>query len=329
MRELLSNRIQLFIRNREIMKKNFKLEYSMIHYLCSYIYTENNKILDPDKIKEAKKIINKNTGIFSYFKGVAKLAESTKLSLKNDMEGEFLEVLKTYKLLKKEFRSSEYLPSVACFISENRHTLDVENLIKKSAEVYKLMKSNHPFLTSSEDVMLATLLAMTKENIDETINSMEYAYKKLKKHFISSNSVQSVSHVLTLTDGDIDLKINKLLNIFNKLRENNLKYGKTNELTILAILALSEKTVDEIARDIVDIFNVLKKEKLVGFFSATKAQGLMFAALLLIIDYTKESNQNAFKEIAVKSVISIIIEEIALMSTVAITSAAAASSASS
>ena len=55
----------------------------------------------------------------------------------------------------------------------------------------------------------------------------------------------------------------------------------------------------------------------------------MFAALLLIIDYTKESNQNAFKEIAVKSVISIIIEEIALMSTVAITSAAAASSASS
>lgn len=55
MRELLSNRIQLFIRNREIMKKNFKLEYSMIHYLCSYIYTENNKILDPDKIKEAKR----------------------------------------------------------------------------------------------------------------------------------------------------------------------------------------------------------------------------------------------------------------------------------
>ncbi|MBU5454450.1 DUF4003 family protein [Caproiciproducens sp. MSJ-32] len=42
---------------------------------------------------------------------------------------------------------------------------------------------------------------------------MEYAYKKLKKHFISSNSVQSVSHVLTLTEGDIDLKINKLLNI--------------------------------------------------------------------------------------------------------------------
>ena len=44
-----------------------------------------------------------------------------------------------------------------------------------------------------------------------------------------------------------------------------------------------------------------------------KSSGLMFAALLLIIDYTKESNQNAFKEIAVKSVISIIIEEIALI----------------
>lgn len=60
-------------------------------------------------------------------------------------------MLKIYDILRNEFHSSPYLPLSAFVISYISETDDYENVVKKSKDIYKKMKNEHPFLTSSED----------------------------------------------------------------------------------------------------------------------------------------------------------------------------------
>lgn len=57
MDQLLERRCELFVKNRVIMKENFKLDNSMMHPLCAAVYTEKGLEIDVQKIKMSKEII--------------------------------------------------------------------------------------------------------------------------------------------------------------------------------------------------------------------------------------------------------------------------------
>ncbi len=76
----LKQRCDLFVKNRDIMKSNFKCDNSMLFPLCASLYAEKGLEIDPNKIKASKEIIKNNTGIFSNFKSTQLLALATMLS---------------------------------------------------------------------------------------------------------------------------------------------------------------------------------------------------------------------------------------------------------
>lgn len=318
MRQSLLDICELFIRNKDIMKKNLKFEHEGIHYTGALMYTEKNQIIDFDKIQKAKDIIKDNTKMFSSFRGVGYILGSTRISLSAYPESKFKETLRVYDLLKKEFSGSEYLSSVAYFIAEAEETnlLNVEELIKRSKEVYTKMKKNHPFLTSSEDISLAVLIAMNTENIDETIKDMESYYNKLKDRFYIGNPLQSLSHVLSLNRENVEERALKLVNIYDKLKAKKLKYGTNHELPLLGILSLSDQSVDNITEDIEEVYNKFKEVGIVKTFGLGRTEGLMYASLLVAIDYYKKESGSSFKEIAINNIITTIIEEIMLMTAI-------------
>ncbi|WP_300382431.1 DUF4003 family protein [Clostridium sp.] len=328
MRQSLLDIVNLFIRNKEIMKKNFKFEHTGIHYTGSLIYTEKNQSVDFDRIKDAKDIIKNNTNMFSNFRGVGYTLGAIRLSLSTYPENRFKETLKAYELLKKEFSSSEYLSLIAYFIAEAEETslLNVEDLIKRAKEVYTKMKKNHPFLTSSDDISLAVLISMNTGNIVETIKDMEIYYNKLKDKFSIGNPLQSLSHVLSLNRSNIEERALKVVNIYDNLKERKLKYGRNYELPLLGILALCNESVENITEDIEEVYNKFKEVGVVKTFGLSKTQGLMYASLLVAIDYYKKDSDSSFKEIAINNIITIIIQEI--MVTAAMTATIVATSTS-
>ena len=317
MRQSLLDIFNLFIRNREIMKKNFKFEHQGIHYMGAVIYTEKNQSIDFDRIQKAKNIIKDNTSMFSTFRGIGYTLGAIRLSLSSYPESKFKETLRIYELLKNEFSTSDYLVSVAYFLADAEETelLNLEDLIKRSKEVYVKMRKNHPFLTSSEDISLAVLIAMNQENIDESIEDMERYYNKLRERFSIGNPLQSLSHVLSLNKVNIEERYSKVINIYDDLRSKNLKYGKNHELPLLGILALSDKSVESITEDIEEVYNKFKEVGVVKTFGLGRTEGLMYASLLVAIDYYKKDSGSAFKEIAINNIITIIIEEIMVMTT--------------
>lgn len=328
MEQELEQRCGLFVKNRDIMKENFKWDNSMLYPLCAAIYAEKGLEIDVQKIKMSKEIIKNNTGIFSSFKGIPFLALSVILSLEENKERKFDEVLKIYDMLKKEFHASEYLPLSAFIISNMINESEYDRVIQKSKNIYVKMKNEHPFLTSSEDCGFAVLTAISDISEDGAINEMEECYEILHKKFSASNALQTLSHTLALGEEAAEEKCRKTIQIFEKLDEKNCRFGKGMELAVLGMLSLTTNNIDKAVNDIADINEYLLSCKGFGAFGTGKSQRIMYAALLVAQEYKKQHFENEISMAAINSITSIIIaQHIAMMA--AISAGAAASAAAS
>lgn len=157
MSDLLKQRTDLFVQNRDIIKSNFKWDNSMLFPLCASLYTEQNLLVDVHKIKAAKNILKNNVGLFSNFRGTVSLVYETMLSLEEYADKIMKNALKAYTSLKREFWSSQYLPLSAFVMAKTVETFDYDKISRKAKHIYQMMKNKHPFLTSVEDVVFGEL----------------------------------------------------------------------------------------------------------------------------------------------------------------------------
>lgn len=73
MRNELLTACQRFISNRDAFKEADKYDHLIIYPVCAGIVQPKNRLVTPDEIKECKKMLKKNTGVFSYFRGTVRL----------------------------------------------------------------------------------------------------------------------------------------------------------------------------------------------------------------------------------------------------------------
>jgi len=62
MTESLLRNCELFVKNRDILKVNFKWDSSQMHPLCASLCAERDIEADHEKIRACKEIIKENTG---------------------------------------------------------------------------------------------------------------------------------------------------------------------------------------------------------------------------------------------------------------------------
>ena len=72
MNEQLQEKCQLFIQNKEALKKQFKWDSSYVIPACSMLYTEHNNTVNNEKIAQCNNILKKRTGAFSNLRGIVK-----------------------------------------------------------------------------------------------------------------------------------------------------------------------------------------------------------------------------------------------------------------
>lgn len=321
--ELLQQRCELFITNRDTIKKTFKNKDEAVYAACAAIYTSRGMQADGSELKKCKKLIEESKGIFSSFRGSMLLASASLLAV-SDRPRELLEqVLDIYDRLKKYFTGTEYLVQAAFTIAEYAYGADIDDICKRAKGLYKKMKREHPFLTGSEDSVFAISLAMSERDDKDLINDMEACYKIIKPEF-SNNYVQTVSHVLALEDGESERKSSKFLGLYDGLKTAGKKYGKTYELSVLAALSASGVSNDRIVADLLYTDDFLDDQKgYGGLFGTSKKTRLMHAALIVSGVYGSRGSQIA----AIASAAAIIAAEQAMMaaiiaSTVAVNTAA-------
>lgn len=328
MKAELQKRCEMFVTNRDTIKAEFGWESAYIYPLCAGLFTAKNAIADGQALRECHKLLKQNTGLFSNFRGVSKMALVTSLALSKNPQQRMDQLLSVYDKLKQLFWGSEYLVIAASAIIDLAEPSQYDAIVERTRVVYNHMKQAHPLLTSGEDSAFAALLALSGLDNGQIGDEMERCYAILKHEFWSSNAVQSLSHVLALGSDLTETKCDRVTQLYRSLKERGCKYGTGYELPTLGALALTGANNDLLTQDMIDVDDYLKTQKGFGAFGIGAKQRLMYAGMLVMCDMVPAAQ--TMKVAALNGVVALVIaQQAAICAAIAASSAAAASSSSS
>ncbi|MBQ9109819.1 MAG: DUF4003 family protein [Oscillospiraceae bacterium] len=302
MNEQLMNECRKYLACKEALTDVFKFEMDSMVAVCAATACSKGMAVDADKIKACEKILKKNTGIFSGFHGNVSLPVIMMLAGADDPEEKIKQATDFHKVLKKYFTDSEQLAYSAAVLTDMTTPERLEEIAERGKRIYQLMKKEHRFLTGSEDVVFAILLAFSEKTDEAMIEEMEECYRILKERRFYEDAIQSISHIFTLAQGTAEEKCSRLTALFDALTAAGKKYSKDHELAVLAALSLSDTPVEELAAEIIAVNDELAQQKgYKGIFGTNKQTTLMHA-VMIVSNYHKET-QNV-NDAAMMSVIT-------------------------
>ncbi len=276
-----------YLENRNIIKETYKLENAYMISVAASIASGKKMILTKEKLKEAQALVDSKTGIFSSFRGNVKLAVVAMLATSDNAELFMSRITDIYNKAKAEWSGSEFLVAASAVLATMLPDEKIDDAIARGKRLYKLMRKEHPMLTSSEDAVYACLLGMSEKSDEDIIAETEKCYSLIKKSINpSDNALQTLSHVITISNGNCEAKCDRLADIYNKLRAKKRKYSKYYEISVLGALATStDKDEDELVSDMLEIDAFLATQKGYGVLSVDKKTRLMHAGMLLMNVY--------------------------------------------
>lgn len=333
MRPELQELCNLFIRNRDVVKDNFFWESSNFYSIAASIFTDKRIHVREDRLSLCKSIIERETGFLSSFRDYAKLSVISMMAVDNHPEQRLRKGLNVYEKLKDYFWGSSYLPIAAMIIADMVEPERYVELAARTRNIYELMKSQHPFLTSSEDSVFAAMLALSPLTDEQVVEETERCYNLLKPEFFSGDAVQSLSHVLALCDGTAEEKCKKTMDLYNTLKECGYKYGTGHELATLGVLAMLPVNRVTLVNEFAEVDAFLEAQKGYGFWgSITKRERYMHVAMLITSSYMDDCTNEGMtmSTAAISSTISLVAaQQAAICAAIAASSAAASANANS
>lgn len=309
-----------FIENRDIIKKAIKMESSYIYPVAANVFCAAGVKADGEKLKECKKIIKKNAGFASYLKGNVMTVFAAKLCVSPDPEAQFKKVMDIYGILKDHFKRSEYLALLATLLAEKTTIEEAERIAARGRALYNMMKKEHPILTSSEDNVMAGFMALSEKNDKQLIDDAESCYDLLRKEFSDKNAMQTVSHILAMTDGAPEEKVDRIVRMYDMFKKSGHKFGKHEELPMLAAISVIEADEKELVDTAVEIDDLLSEQKGYGALSLSKKIRLMHAAMLTADLYN--DCDNALAAVSASAIAIIAANEAAMCAVIAVSATA-------
>ncbi len=296
------------------------MESSYIYPVAANVFCAAGVKADGEKLKECKKIIKKNAGFASYLKGNVMTVFAAKLCVSPDPEAQLKKVMDIYGILKDHFKRSEYLALLATLLAEKTTIEEAERIAVRGRALYNMMKKEHPILTSSEDNVMAGFMALSEKNDKQLIDDAESCYDLLRKEFSDKNAMQTVSHILAITDGAPEEKVDRIVRMYDMFKKSGHKFGKHEELPMLAAISVIEADEKELVDTAVEIDDLLSEQKGYGALSLSKKIRLMHAAMLTADLYN--DCDNALAAVSASAIAIIAANEAAMCAVIAVSATA-------
>ena len=168
-----------FIENRDVFKSIYKMESAYLYPVCAAIFASGEKTVDAQTIRACGDLLKKKVSSFSSFRGTSRIVMISMLASDSDPEARLDGALNAYTSLKKHFFAGNYLPLAAMILSGELPENEFDGISERTREIYDLMRSEHPFLTSGEDCVFAMLLALSGQRPGDIVTEVERCYRIL------------------------------------------------------------------------------------------------------------------------------------------------------
>ncbi len=323
----LSNTVNLFTENSAAVKSRLKWQHSMLQRIAALLYSSEGRAVDCDAIEACMRLIKQQTGVFSAFRGYAKLNIAALLSLADTPEQVFADTLSVYALLKAaRFAAGDYLAFAAYQIARQVPPERHAETVDRTRAFYDSMKAEHRLLTGQDDYIFSAMLGISTLDVYMSTARMERIYEELKPVFSSRNEVQSLAQVLTLCADETALY--RVIQLHDELKSRRLNYNRAYALSTLGVLALVSEDAPRIAQAVAETYAFLRTQKGFGSFSVTKLERMLLSASLVAFSCLRDGTEGVLGAVLANSITNILIAQQVAVAAAA-GSAAAASSASS
>lgn len=290
MNQALIDRCDLLVKNNETLNSAFLLQMNILNLAGASLFTCENMTAEKESLKNCHKILKSKTNIFSTFRGHAQVPLLCKMNLSENPEVYFEQVEKVYDMfMKNHILADEYKVLAAMTVVDHVEENEYQSLVDRTNEIYRRMKENHKFLTSHEDIPVATILALSKKDIDELIQDMEECYEILRGEFFDNDAVQSLTHVLALYDTKPQEKCGRVLTLFKALKKAGHKFGSGHELACLGTVAALSLSDEQIVQEISYMDDYLHEFKGFGNLALGSKERRLYAAQMVLCEYGKDS----------------------------------------
>lgn len=311
MNKELLEKCQLFVENKNALDKGFVWDGATIMPVCAMLYAQNNQKVDVEKMKGCRKLLKGKVGVFSGLRSYGEMVLLSKMALSENPTDYLEKTLQAYSLFKKYKLSEDAFTAIAAMLLVEHVDMTRWELTLEGAQrIYTRMKKDHPFLTGTEDVSFAILMAMSDLPEEWMMQEMEACYKVLHKRFGATDGLQSLSHVLAMNREETAKKCDAVLELDAAFKDKKRRFD-SNGIVMYASLYMMQMNQEEMLDTIIEVDTYLKQQKGFGVFGVDSYQRLMYATTLVMNQY--ERNENSMQMSMLNNVIATIIAEYTAM----------------
>ncbi len=279
----IARRTEQFIENRRRIEKIFRMSAPQTDCLCALLLGLDDRDADLDSIRRGKKILKRNTGMFSSFRGLGMAPAAIKIGEYEDGELRLNFAKDNLRKLKAAgFAPTDYLCPAAFLMAKSHDRADT--VAQKAHEHYLEMRHAHRILTGGEDVMFAVLFAMYDADKTALAVKADAAMELLSRRFGRTNAAQMASFAIALSDQPAESLAIETERLYDAVRTAGERNREMLDLPLLAYLASLEVPTKETAELIAELSAYLREKKGFSPMRIGRSQRLFYAAALAAID---------------------------------------------
>ena len=291
MTELIRQRCELLEKNRAVIRRSFLLEKELMSVAAGLIFTSEGKEADIEKLKECRKLLKKNSRPLSNLRDIVELALLSKMALSPSPEQYLTDFLAVYKKVQEgKLLENDFMVLSSILILDLQLQDECGEIISKANELKKMMKKDHPVLTSTDDDSFITFLAVTHKSVDDILANLEEGYEYLTKTCkvsVNADPAYELCEVLAVSYGDMKEKCDKVLRIFSPMVKKDTEYGSGSAFSALGAFIDVDVEPETIANEIIEAEGLLKEMKGFGGLSMDRRTRVVFATQIVASVYCK------------------------------------------
>ena len=314
----------VFAENFAVAKEAFVLNSSLEAAACAAAFIGNSTPTNVSAMKEAKKLLSKNTSLLSGVRsGNCRQVVTATIAQSPDPDYALAQIKKIHKGLDKKFFDSDYLVLAATMIYPSCRESEYDTYIKRCREIYKLVRRDHPFITGKEDITGCVIMALTNVDTEVIARNAEVCFEALDKHFIGRERIQHMALISACFAGDADDQALAIRKTFDMFKAEGIRFD-TEAFGVVAATGLLVREEDRktVIKRIRKLSDEMKTIRGMGPLGAGKRIRHILACAIVLDAYTGGTSQ------ARSSVISAIISAIIAVEVAAMLAAVSAASAS-
>lgn len=247
-----------------------------------------------EKIKEMKSLMKKNSkGFFNVNTTTTRQMVAAAIAEEADPAAALEKINDNYKEFRKITKGADYDVAAATLLYRNTKDGDAEAVLKRVEEIYRGLKSEHPLLTSYDDIINCVLMALTNKETFDIVNESEVCFKVLKGKFFSKNCVQAIACILSAFDGDAEAKSVKTVEIYERLRKQKIKFEYYGEPCVASFAqVIKDEDFENLALEIKEVSELLRHTKGLGNLHVGGGFRNLLSMAIVLSSYAKDMTEN-------------------------------------